>query len=678
MKKKFIYIVLSLLLAFSLTACKDKKVEHNIKVEEVENTVRWQDIKVAFKITGETEEVKIADNSLVAELYKNSKLVTTRNPGKTSTGYLVSFSSLDVNTEYEVVITASISHRKVELYRATVKTLLEGGSETDPILISSAADFAAIKNADAYYKLTNDIDFNGELIPTPFSTGLKGQFDGAGFALKNFTVPYVTFNGIFGYMTSGSGVVKNLVISDFTYDNYSNIENKTSPSTYYVGLLTRELNASAKIENIKFNNITVNLYTQTYGMRYFGLVTAHNRGTIEGVTLNNVNFNIYYNNANESQVGGVVAKNYSTGKISKVNYASGNFNVLSDEYSTHYSSTFPATYYGTVVGEGSGKLSEVVSNANLNVVLQKPITDKKIVRVDGERFTVYAESIDGGSSVQSFNAVNPTDEVRVEFRTTPKQEIHQVLLNGEDKTLELVNKTLIIPADVAEINVKVTYKSIDETLKVALAGENFKVVSATLGSEVVYDGTGELPTEWTYGTVVKVESTLTSGKLLHIKANGNKLELVNGVGEVELIRDTTINVVHGSTKVLYIGGIGGAISTLENALYLGNLNVDLPREFNMFEDMRIGTLAGTVYSNANRVAAINSTVDVNNEAPQRTIAVTRLVGSLRVSVTIQNHAVVNSTIKVNGLELDDGYENVTALSENLFTSEFVNGLLPQQ
>jgi hypothetical protein len=350
---------------------------------------------------------------------------------------------------------------------------------------------------------------------------------------------------------------------------------------------------------------------------------------------------------------------------------------LAEEYSTHYSSVYPASYYGAVVGEGSGKLSEVVSNANVNMVLKDPITGKKFVNVDGEMFTVKAPSIEGGNSTQNVVLVDKTDEVKIQIRNTPTEKIHQVLLNGEDKTEELVENTLTIPAALETIHVKIVHKAIDETAELTLTGNYYKVVSAKLGEEVVYSGVGEVPTTWAYGTVIKIKSTLTSGKLFSLKVNGTPLEVVNNEAEFTILKNSSIEIKHSPTKVIYLGGIGGAISTIENALYLGDFTVDLPKQFRLFEDYRLGAIAGTVYSSADHLATVSSNIKIDNNSDERVIAVKRLVGVLRTNATMQNEVVVNSTIKINNVEVNDGHESVAELPENAFTSEFVKNLLPE-
>jgi len=673
MKQRIILLVAAIFLVFGLASCK-KEPEHEIKLEAVETQLKWEQIIFEFKITGETEDIKIADGSLQAELYLDGERVVTRSPSlNASSNYSVTFTTLKVNTEYELVVTASISQKKVELYRAKAKTLLEGGHESDPIIITSVDDFKNASNLDAYYKLANDIDFNGEEIPEPFKNGLRGQFDGAGFKLKNFTVPLNNYNGIFGYMNQGTGVVKNLVIENVTYDNYDNIENRKSVSLY-VGLITKELNANAKVENITFNDIVINLYTETYGLRYFGLVTASNKGTVENITLNNVTFNVMFNNVYESQIGGVVGKNYSTGKIKKVNYASGNFNIITDEHQSNPQNVYQ-TYLGTIVGEGSGLISEVVSKVDINVSLKGLDGTKKLIEIEGERFTVHAPSLEeGSSSNQAILFLDKTDPVEIEFNHSSTEAIDVLLVNGVDKTAEVVNKKLTIDPTLEKVHVIVSYKTLNTGQKLTLAGDNFSVVSATLDGVEIYSGVGELPEDWSYGTVIKVKGVPRFGELVTLKLNGVNQVITNNEVEFVMVKNSRITVKYAQIKTIYIGGIGGAVGKVENALYTGDINFNIERDFGYREDYQIGGIAGAIYSHAKNVAVINVNVNLVNNSSIRGVAANRLVGVARGIATVEG-VVVSSTIKLNNVSVDDGLVSVNTLPEDAFTSEFVKGLI---
>lgn len=126
---------------------------------------------------------------------------------------------------------------------STVSWGLNGsGTEADPYIISTAADFAAMANncnADhkgtgEYFKMTNDIDFGGsEASPrqlpaigkdgnaqiTKIAYGFDGTFDGDGHTIsgiyhtKNGNNAEGKYNALFGCIDK-NGVVKNIVFSE--------------------------------------------------------------------------------------------------------------------------------------------------------------------------------------------------------------------------------------------------------------------------------------------------------------------------------------------------------------------------------------------------------------------------------------------------------------------------------
>ena len=87
----------------------------------------------------------------------------------------------------------SISLKEGETYFALTE------STSDIIEISTAQDFKNITE-DGNYRLTNDIDFNGEIIDLNFDylNPFKGYFNGNGYTLKNFNLPDKEYSALFG------------------------------------------------------------------------------------------------------------------------------------------------------------------------------------------------------------------------------------------------------------------------------------------------------------------------------------------------------------------------------------------------------------------------------------------------------------------------------------------------
>jgi hypothetical protein len=112
-----------------------------------------------------------------------------------------------------------------------------GGSDDDPIQITTAAEFNAIRNnLSGHYILTKDIDLSGfsnfepigrfepasedpEDGETPnLSLAFTGVFDGNGHKISNVSISVPTGSGIglFGCVAGTDGVVKNLVVENVT------------------------------------------------------------------------------------------------------------------------------------------------------------------------------------------------------------------------------------------------------------------------------------------------------------------------------------------------------------------------------------------------------------------------------------------------------------------------------
>lgn len=158
------------------------------------------------------------------------------------------------------------------LWEDLVETSLGSGTQDDPKLISSVDDLIAaakeinIDGAEGvYYKLTQDIDFEGadwtNYIGT-FTVPFKGVFDGDGHIIKNAKMPddgktYVGY-GIFGCV-GGNGIVKNVGVENIEiYKAYTGIQYSKSAFGGLVGKLVDNAKVdSCYAKNIKAQTKTV-------------------------------------------------------------------------------------------------------------------------------------------------------------------------------------------------------------------------------------------------------------------------------------------------------------------------------------------------------------------------------------------------------------------------------------
>lgn len=168
------------------------------------------------------------------------------------------------------------------LANAETVTLQGTGIETDPYLISSAAELKAARDminanangeATAYYEVTADIDLENEEwtpIGATGATAFSGHFDGKGH------------------------VVKNIKIEIADNDDYDNTYGTTAPA---LGFFGRVITAGTEVSNLGLENVTITNNAQ------FGSTTTQRKiaaiGGFVGVANNLSTFtNCYVKNAN--------------------------------------------------------------------------------------------------------------------------------------------------------------------------------------------------------------------------------------------------------------------------------------------------------------------------------------------------------------------------------------------
>ena len=672
MKRRILLFWLIMLFALFLVACGDTKPPHDIKIEEVSSDVQWTTFEYVFKVVGEDDTYKIATGSLEGTLYDvDGKKVLSRTATSVSNSdnKKFNFTGLKYGTDYELIITASISQKKYELFKVSIKTLVDGGSIDDPIIINTVEDWNNITTLNAYYKLGADINFNGEPIKEVFRNGLKGGFDGDGHKLTNFTIGYKNFYGIFGNMSSGSGFIQNLVIDNITIDNHEFAETKERTDSNF-GLLAKTLAVSTKVSNVTFTNVDINLITtRLYGIKYFGLIASNHGGLIENITLTNTNFNITHDNYEEVIIGGLVGKLVDGGKINKVNYESGNFNIFSDEY-TYTGKSVKPSYFGTIAGEGFGHLTDIVSKANVNIEDLNAVKDGHTLTIEGDNVEVKAPSLGEDFVKTNFTFVK---EENVEIKFIPKtgEEIKEVYVDGIGKTLDLVDfpgtqgaKTLTLENVTKNTHVVVYYKVKDETTtKLTVSGTNFNIITDE----------EETPTEWAFGTEITIKPNEISGDIQGVKINGIFHPVVDGLVKFEIERNTTIVVLSRARQSIFVGGVVGATTTLKDIAYSGTITLNKQIQYQYPERFIVGGIAAEIYKSAENVLLYNAEIKLErNDIQSVTLTSKRLIvnhGTLKAE-----GFVINSNLTINDELINDGATVKTELtSEDV--SEFVYNLL---
>lgn len=211
-----------------------------------------------------------------------------------------------------------------EVYYEADEVLMDEGTENDPFIISTAAEFnnyarLILSNnseyADKYYKLSCNIDFaDSQLIPfgkvaltsnedeDEGTLSFKGTLDGNGYALINVSIPDTFCSGVVGYMTSGT--VKNLSVE------YKDMNSQKTYSTlkYFGGIVGRIMVDSGKTITISGcetdGNIIMNSTPAIYGGGLLGCIKCENGSTTVSDSVSHMSFDNY--SKKSGYIGGVV------------------------------------------------------------------------------------------------------------------------------------------------------------------------------------------------------------------------------------------------------------------------------------------------------------------------------------------------------------------------------------
>lgn len=226
--------------------------------------------------------------------------------------------------------------------------------------IRSPQDWDMMTNSKSYFVLENDIDFNGEAIPT--ISGFGGTFDGQGYKVTNFNNSHNYCSQIYGLFLVNKGTICNVTFSNGTFvahtqDTISNVE---------VGFVTGENNGvitNVVVENIEIDiwcrhstkNLT-NVPTSTNGRLAAGIIAGENYGEISYVT-----------------VADTVTANFTTVITAKRNDAEKN------------TSMEVGAYYGAIAGVNGMQ----ISHATVLATITSPATLSQNTINEGDRHFRY-------------------------------------------------------------------------------------------------------------------------------------------------------------------------------------------------------------------------------------------------------------------------------------------------
>lgn len=282
--KKISTIIVTLLLLVTLVACNKNKLfakVEGIKITTQEKTSFTFDIELidpdeqlegGLKVYVEFDGKPVSEKSL--ELKEDKS--TLEN---------VTFSNLEPNKTYTVIIKGTFNAKPVSLYKGTLSTQIEETQE-----IKTAQEFLDIfdnRNKDTYskYKLVNDLDFTDVDTSKRTKTTFNSEFDGGGFTIKNYS---------------------------------------TSKNERYMGLFSRILKG-AHIHNLTVDNMEIETTTDLTGDRDVGILFGKSSSadvTVEDITITNSLVKI---SINSSSVNGQVSVGFLTG------FAYGDYNNINIE-----------------------------------------------------------------------------------------------------------------------------------------------------------------------------------------------------------------------------------------------------------------------------------------------------------------------------------------------------------
>ncbi len=327
--KKIAFLGLFVFSIFALAACGNS---------DITATAEFSDLDIAFdRVTFDvtvTDENSEITGEIFARLLDEDGDVLDSTPltieeGETSVSRLgLQVLDLDPETDYELVVIATIGRRNEELTSVEFKTQVEG-----EILISTAEEFFSMgSNKSGTFVLQNDIDFSDVDFATPFPSGrsFSGSFDGQGYTLSNITIDQgAAYAGVFAYISSGS--VNNLVLDNVQLGS-SEAPLEVSSSSKVGILAGNASSASSSFENITIRNSAIYYNSSAsydFAQFYIGGFVGELRGTANNITVSDITIETKVSGTSRARVGGNVGYIYDDASIKQAS-ATGDIKVVLD------------------------------------------------------------------------------------------------------------------------------------------------------------------------------------------------------------------------------------------------------------------------------------------------------------------------------------------------------------
>ena len=338
------------------------------------------------------------------------------------------FKDLEPGMDYKVYLYIKYNGSETKIGDGVKATTLKNGtSEDDPVIITNVDEFLAMgKDNKGYYKLANDIDFEGAQIDDMFSSSnpFKGSFDGNGKTISNFKIKSASNAGIFGQAEGAT--IKNLNILDpiIDWDNGRSSTNAAilvgraiSTTIRSINITNPKITVSANssadinlavlvglaencsVKDVKIQNAALNL-TRSRLKVATGLAFGMLKGQgIDGVFVENVyvegniSANAYYNNQEGfTFIGGFAGSIAAIGEVKDC--ASIATITITKEVNTQYTDDFNLAAGGFIgMNQGQMNINRCAAISDINLYAGKlPVegsTNESLLEVQMSKKPIY-------------------------------------------------------------------------------------------------------------------------------------------------------------------------------------------------------------------------------------------------------------------------------------------------
>lgn len=233
----------------------------------------------------------------------------------------------------------------------TIDNTLKGeGTADSPYIIDNVEKFNKIADdADAYYNITQDMDFGGATI-TPIET-FAGTLDGGNKTLSNFNIAKNNSNS--GLFIQNSGTIKNLILDGITSNITGDYNGSTNGNTNSGGILAGTNTKSGIIENCIIKNSSLTANTSQPGS--VGGFVGRNLGTVDGCYTEGTL--TVTTEAQKYNIGGLIGNNEQGTVL---------FSSIREGATVNYNSTIASSSIGGLIGwSSSGTIKGCYANATV-------------------------------------------------------------------------------------------------------------------------------------------------------------------------------------------------------------------------------------------------------------------------------------------------------------------------